>query len=263
MAMPLFNARLRQLHKKRAAHEWLRHSFLFDTVRANLSERLLDIARNFPTTLLYNDVMGGLLEALGRKKTPPSCIIHGHMDFELARLSHNTSSIVFDENAWPFGENHFDLIVSILAHHWLNDPFHSFQVIRHSLKEDGLMMAAFFGEHTLVDLREALLKTEEALKGGSSPRTIPFMSMDKISQVLHAIGYKDVVVDHEILTVSYSDLQTLLHDLRGMGETNALHLQNKIPLPKKFFERLAVEYPQNQEGLYLAQFEIIYFAGWR
>ncbi len=261
--MPLFNARLRQLHKKRAAQEWPRHSFLFDAVSANLSERLLDIAHSFPTTLLYNDVMGGVLKALGRKKIPPCCIIHGHMDFELARLNQNPIPLVFDENAWPLGENHFDLMISVLAHHWLNDPFHSFQVIRQSLKEEGLMMGAFFGEHTLVDLREALLKTEETLKGGSSPRTIPLMSMDKISHVLHAIGYKDVVVDHEILTVSYSDLRTLLHDLRGMGETNALHLQNKTPLTKKFFENLASTYPRNQEGAYPAHFEIIYFAGWR
>lgn len=261
--MPLFSARLRQLHKKRAARHWPSHSFLFDSVRANLSERLLDLAHHFPTTLLYNDVMGGLLETLDRKKKPPARVIHGHMDFELARLTPNTPSIVFDENAWPFGASHFDLIVSILAHHWLNDPFHSFQVIRHSLKEKGLMMAAFFGEHTLIDLREALLKTEETLKGGFSPRTIPFMSMDKISQVLHAIGYEDVVVDQEILTVSYSDLRTLLHDLRGMGETNALHLQNKTPLPKMFFEHLASIYPKSQEGTYLARFEIIYFAGWR
>lgn len=259
----LFDYRLLFQRKERASKKWSSHSFLHQHIATDLVERLYDIKRTFDTILLYNDVEGVIERAIQPKVSPLSTLMSGHFHPALISSAQEKSAVVYDENFWPFKEEQFDLILTHLAHHWLNNPFHTFQVIRQSLKQEGFIAGSFFGDQTLFSLKEAILQTEMSLYGGHSPRVIPFMSMDKVSHVLNRIGYHDVVVDKTVYTVDYQTLGHLIEDLRGMGETNTLVQQNKRPLNKSFMDQLQKHYPSFLRDSYTATFEIIFFAGWR
>src|SRR5579862_8290919 len=81
-----------------------------------------------------------------------------------------TGCVVADEEQLPFAREHFDLIVSALSLHAVNDLPGALVQIRQALKPDGLFLAALFGGDTLSELREAFLEGEMLVSGGASPR---------------------------------------------------------------------------------------------
>ncbi|MFX8805513.1 methyltransferase domain-containing protein, partial [Acinetobacter baumannii] len=60
--------------------------------------------------------------------------------------------------------------------------------IRRALKPDGLFLAAIPGGDTLMELRESLAAAEVELKGGLSPRVIPFMDVRDLGSLLQRAG---------------------------------------------------------------------------
>lgn len=61
--------------------------------------------------------------------------------------------IVTDEEILPFEDNEFDLVISNLSLHWINDLPGLFAQTRNKLKPDGFFLASVFGEETLYQLR--------------------------------------------------------------------------------------------------------------
>ena len=72
------------------------------------------------------------------------------------------------------------------------------------------------------------------------------------------------VADAETLTVTYSDAVAMMHDLRGMGETNALATRRRTPLRRRTLARAAALYAERfglPEGRIPATFEILFLTG--
>src|ERR1043165_3481001 len=80
------------------------------------------------------------------------------------------ASIAVDEEALPFADGSFDLIVSVLGLHAVNDLPGALVQIRRALKPDGLFVAALFGGDTLRELRLAFAAAEAETLGGASLR---------------------------------------------------------------------------------------------
>ena len=74
-----------------------------------------------------------------------------------------------DEEALPFAPESFDLVMSNLSLHWVNDLPGCLLQIRQTLKPDGLFLAAMFGGGTLVELRNCLMEAESEIAGGVKP----------------------------------------------------------------------------------------------
>ena len=74
----------------------------------------------------------------------------------------------------PSRQPSFNLIVSGLALHRVNDLPGALIQIRRALRPDGLFMAALLGARALVELRQALIEAEAETQGGASPRVAPF-----------------------------------------------------------------------------------------
>lgn len=64
-----------------------------------------------------------------------------------------TARLAVDEEFLPFPPAHFDLIMSSLSLHWVNDLPSTFQQIRESLKPDGAFIGAVLGGASLQELR--------------------------------------------------------------------------------------------------------------
>ena len=121
------------------------------------------------------------------------------------------------------------------------------------------------GGATLIELRTALIEAELGEEGGVSPRVSPTVELADAAALLQRGGFAMPVADTETLMVTYPDLPTLMRDLRGMGETNALSARRRTPLRRATLARAAAIYRErfgSGDGRIRATFEILYLTGW-
>ena len=77
----------------------------------------------------------------------------------------NYRKMVVDEEALPFEPESFDLVMSSLSLHWVNQLPGTFSQIMRSLRPDGVFIAALFGGETLFELRGSLQLGETEREG--------------------------------------------------------------------------------------------------
>ena len=139
-------------------------------------------------------------------------------------------AVVGDEEALPFRDASFDLAVSLLALHGVNDLPGALVQIRRALKPDGLFLGCVLGGATLTELRQAFAAAEAEVEGGVSPRVAPFADVRDLGALLQRAGFALPVTDVESVAVRYADPFGLMRDLRAMGLTNALAERRRTPL---------------------------------
>jgi SAM-dependent methyltransferase len=149
--------------------------------------------------------------------------------------------------------------------HWANDPVGQLVQARHALKPDGLLLCTFFGGQTLHELRASLAEAEAAVTGGLSPRIAPMGEIRDLGALLQRAGFALPVADSTPLTVSYANAFHLMHDLRKMGENNALAQRIKHATRRNILTEAASIYAgnfRNDDDRVDATFEIITLTGW-
>jgi len=191
---PIFDPELVQKHYARAAGTFKQHDVLWKLMCERINERLAEITRTFPNTLLLAPI--------------PADVPHNFF--------YNNAEVI---NA---AEQSLDAILSINALHTVNDVVGSLIQMRNALKQDGLLLAIFPGGETLHELRAALAHAETTISGGISPRIAPLIDVRDAGNLLQRAGFVLPVADSETITLTYANIFELMHDLRGMGQTNAL-----------------------------------------
>lgn len=159
----------------------------------------------------------------------------------------------------------FDLAVSVLALHAVNDLPGALIQIRRALKPDGLFVAALLSGDTLKELRESLAAGEEEVSGGASPRVAPFADVRDLGGLLQRAGFNLPVADTERTVVRYRQFETLISDLRAAGETNVLASRARKPLRRDVLAASLARYKTNHaedDGRLRATFDIAYLTGW-
>lgn len=245
--------------RKRAQGRFKDHGFLCDYAAAQLTDRLLDIRRSFKCGVLFGN------DRISEQDLQAVCRNAGNPDLLRLDIVDSESDVIATEEELPFGKNTLDLIVSHLNLHTLNDLPGALIQMNYALKPDGLFIGSMFGGETLYELRQVLMRTETELKGGVSPRVLPFADKQQMGALLQRAGFALPVVDCDIITVTYPDLQALADDLRGMGEGNIISDRPKTYPGRAFFERARDIYHEDfsdADGRLEATFEIIYLIGW-
>ncbi|MDI9348708.1 MAG: methyltransferase domain-containing protein [Candidatus Symbiobacter sp.] len=274
MTVPqIFDRRLVQAHRDRAARNFPHYDFLHRAAATRLVERFLDIdARlKFPRILTVGDSLGAIDAAMREQNAHHR---RDAVEFWLAGdLSHKILAAPAQRNATPFlvqmdeerlpiAEKSFAAIFSLLTLHWVNDlPGAMIQYFR-ALQPDGVFLAALWGEQSLIELREACIRAEWAEYGGAGPRFSPSLDGRDLAQIMMRAGFALPVVERETLTVFYGSLPKLLHDIRFMAENNALLRRSRRPLTRRFWARLGEFYPPDAEGRYRLTLDMILLTGW-
>ena len=99
---------------------------------------------------------------------------------------------------------------------------------------------------------------------GKSLRFNPLFELDLIGNNLKQIGFKNVIVETEIIKVKYDYLFKLIRDLCGMGITNNLLNRSKFFTPKSLFNEVndfLIKGNKNKE--FLVPFEILTLTAWK
>jgi SAM-dependent methyltransferase len=243
--------------KRRAAKGFRAAAFLHRRVVADLADRLEAIPRPFRRALALGG--GGLFSEEVRTRRELSARIGDIVEADIA------SGVEIDPERLPFAEESFDLVVSPLLLHTVNDLPGALIQIRRALKPDGLMLAAFFGGETLTELRVVLIEAESELTGGAGPRVAPFADLQDVAALLQRAGFALPAADRDVVTVRYSEPMGLLADLRAMGETAALSERNPRALSRRILARAFETYRarfSHSDGRVRATFEVLTATGW-
>jgi SAM-dependent methyltransferase len=261
--LPIFAPHLVRAHRERAAPGLADHDFLFREVAERLADRLLDIKRSFPLALdigCHGGEFARIVGGRGGIETLVQC------DPSLAMVQRAGGLAVAAEvDALPFREGVFDLVVSVLSLHWVNDLPGALAQIRRVLKPDGLFLAALPGGGTLGELRAALTEAELEVAGGASPRVAPFVDLRDAGALLQRAGFALPVADADPIAVRYENMFRLMADLRGMGETAAMTDAPRNFTRRAVIMRAAEIYRQRHEGAdgrIPATFQIVWLTGW-
>lgn len=261
--MRVFDRRSVRLHRDRAAALLPDHDFLLREVGERLLDRLDDVRRQFPTALdlgCRRGELSAMLAGRGGIETLVQCDVSERMVRAATGLR-----AVADEEVLPFADGSFDLVVSALSLHWVNDLPGTLVQLRRVLRPDGLLLAALFGGETLKELRRALADAEIAGEGGLSPRVSPFADVRDIGNLLQRAGFALPVIDADTITVSYGEPLALLADLRGMGESNAVRERRKTLMRRTTLLDALARYRDahaDAAGRIPATFQVIFAVAW-
>lgn len=229
----LTDRRTLNLHRARA-----RETFLHQEVCDEVHERLDEVNRTF---------------------TAPAVVT------PFAQIWQGFGKTIADDDVLNLTPGAHDLVIHALALHWANDPVGQLVQCRHALRPDGLFMGFLFGGQTLHELRACLAEAEAEVSGGLSPRVLPMGEIRDLGGLLQRAGFALPVADSFTKTLRYRDALHLMHDLRAMGETNALAARLRQPTRREVIARAAAIYQSqyaDEEGRIPATFEIICLTGW-
>jgi SAM-dependent methyltransferase len=230
--MTVFDRRGLRKRRDRVADGFADYDFLVREAADRLTERLDDMARSFPVALdlgCHTGAVGDALAARGHLgaaradgKGGIDILVQSDLSPRMAARAagRGRPALAADEEWLPFAPAGFDLILSCLSLHWVNDLPGTLAQIRRALKPDGLFLAAMPGLGTLAELRRALMEAELEIEGGAGPRVSPFADIRDLAGLMGRAGFVQPVVDGDSLVVRYAEPLRLFADLRGMGETN-------------------------------------------
>lgn len=250
---PLFSYPLIKLHKTRAQSTFCKAAYVAQAIEETLLERCLSWMPNIQKVLILGCPGGKVRSFFANQK--------GVEVFYYDPLLEET----FQEEGLPFRKGSLDLILEGFVFHWINDPLTYLKALKKLLKPGGVYSSGFLGERTLSEFRQVLLETDVFFFKGASPHVSPMIPAEAATRLLQAASFDCPVVDHEEFLGQYGSVKELIHDLRAMGETNALcergpprFQREYIPFMERTYRRL---FPWQKTGVY-ATFDVIFMAGW-
>lgn len=242
------------MRRDRAAEQFSSHDFLYRRMAEDLLERLSDVKRDFHRILLVGCPDSLLHERLS---APGVSLVCTDPAFTNCRA---IGGVQADEDALPFADDSFDLVIACGTLDSVNDLPGALILIRQILRPDGLFLGAFLGAGTLPVLRSALLEAD-----GERPaqHIHPQIDVRSAGDLLSRAGLALPVADADLVTVRYSDIFSLMADLRGMGAANAL-ASRPPPYTREKLTRAAQAFAGQAEpdGKTAERFAIVYLSGW-
>lgn len=151
-----------------------------------------------------------------------------------------------------------DLVWSNLALHWHPAPHEVLQEWGRIIRPNGLVFFSCFGPATMQELRQALNTAD------LTTATPNFVDMHDFGDLLIEKGFADPVMDQEVLTLTYTTPEKLLHDVKNLGGNPALGRKATLTT-RQWRQRLlnALELQRRPDGLIHLTIEVAYGHAWR
>ena len=111
-------------------------------------------------------------------------------------------SFICDEQYLPFKEKQFDIVLSSMNLHWVNDLPSTLRQIKSCLKPDGVFLCSMLGGSTLEELRRCFYLAELERKGGIGPHASPFARASDMAALMQGAEFQLPTVDVDTVKVS-------------------------------------------------------------
>ncbi|KAK7930428.1 hypothetical protein WMY93_006823 [Mugilogobius chulae] len=259
---------------KRRQRQWAaaqsdaaQYDYIREEVGSRVADRVYDVARSFPLALdlgcgrsfIAEHLTKDVVEQFYLTDISPNCLKRLRPSEIPARC------VLADEEFLPFKDDTFDLVVSSMSLHWVNDLPGALRQVWRVLKPDGAFIAALPGGDSLYELRCSLQLAQTEREGGFSPHVSPFTAVTDLGQLLGRTGFTLLTVDTDELQVHYPGIMELLSDLQGMGESNCAWNRRSLLHRDTILAAGAVyrEMYGNPDGSIPATFDLLYMIGWK
>lgn len=164
----------------------------------------------------------------------------------------SVKSILGDVHDLPFADNSVDIVFSNMLLHWSNEQEVFAEAMR-VLKPDGLLLMSCLGETSLVELKQAWLSVDK------KSHVHEFPALHTLGDDLLKKGFSEVVVNAEIITLTYQDVIALMKDIKASGGHNVNENRNKGLMSSSQLTLLTKGYEVFREDNRLpASYEIVY-----
>jgi malonyl-CoA O-methyltransferase len=214
-----------------------------------VTEKLL---RCNPASQLVAIDLAPAMVAATRKKFAPATLVD-----KLFRRAPTHHAICADAEAIPLTNESIDFAISSLTLQWCDPQLVANEMSR-VLRPEGLFMFTTFGPDTLKELRHAFRAVDD------KPHVNTFVDMHDIGDMLVGAGFADPVMDCETITITYSELTTLMRELKGIGAHNVLPDRQQGLMGKTRWQQLAHSYEQFRVNDKLpATYEVVYGHAWK
>lgn len=253
----------------------------FDYLRAEVLRRMVDrtadIARDFPAVLDLGAGPGGLRGHVGSMRgvrrlvqvEPSEELLYRDVDgrprsVDADGVECELVPAGIDGERLPLESGQFDLVLSCMSAHWVNDLPGLFAEARRVLKPDGAFLCAMLGGNTLQELRSAFAVADQERSGGVAPHVSPLARLGDAGSLLSGAGFALPTVDHDTIVCRYPDMFTLTAHLHGMGEQNA-GVSRAPAVSRDVFLGAAAAYDAmyaDEDGLLPATFQVLHLVGW-
>lgn len=228
-----FNRNRLRLHRERASFFINDCDFLIKFSTEDIIERLNSIDFK-PRNIWEFGARRGLLTEHLLLNNPENLFATDISELMIKLNPAEKKFVLDEEEVSEHFQMKFDLIVSVLNLHWINDIQQFLAKILFLLDDNGVFIASFFGGRSLCNLRQKMFQAEDATKSGYATHIAPFMKMEDMYKLLQFAEFKFIVVNSENIEVEYDSHIHLMNDLRYMGESNNL-LHPPYILPKQVF----------------------------
>jgi malonyl-CoA O-methyltransferase len=256
--MPLeYHAILKSFNK--AAKNYQQHAVLQKEVLSRLLERLADekaLDEDFsPHNVL--DLGCGTGWAIPELLKQFELVNITALDFSenmLAQVSQNkqVKTIQHDVHDLPFDNNTFDVVFANMLIHWCNEK-EVFAECMRILKPGGIIIMSALGETSLVELKQAWLSVDK------NAHVHDFPALHNLGDDLLNLGFKEVVVNAEIITLTYENIVDLMKDIKASGGHNVNENRNKGMMSRLQLESLSKAYDGfREDGRIPASYEVVY-----
>ena len=243
----LFDRKLLGLNRARFLNDFPQHNFLHIEVANRIAENVSFLNRKFEN----------ILEIGARDDHLSKLVLAEHK----ARYD-----FYEDSETLPFAAESFDLVLSNLNLHFINEIPQFLLQVKNILKPDGVFIASFFGEENLRELAHVLYESENEIYSGVSPRMPPTIDVKTAAALLQKAGFADPISDFAKIEVEYENPQKFLKDLKFMGQGNILTKRSRRFMTKKFLNKILENYNKlykTADGGVIAGFEVITVTGWK
>jgi malonyl-CoA O-methyltransferase len=155
-----------------------------------------------------------------------------------------------DLAALPLASRSVDLVFSNLAGYWCADPMAMFNEVRRVLRPDGMLLISTLGPGTMPELRQAWSEVDPQVE-------LPvFPDLLEIGDALMSAGFREPVMDMEVIKLSYPQPDALFAELEATGKSMLIRGWERW---KSSREALAGAWqPLLEGGKYPLSFEIVY-----
>jgi len=199
-----------------------RDPFIYSLAETLTQEILDDSSKSFDRALLYNPLEESSIKI-------SSSVVKANLDS-------------YDEEDIPLAADSFDLIISTLSLHLVNDLPGALSRYYNALRPQGLFIATILGGQTFHQLRQACLQADQLLYGGAFARVMPCINAAMAPGLLQRAGFSIPLVSSELYTAQYSNLSDLLEDLRRIGHNNCLVSRKKSLESKDYLDTLSAAF---------------------
>lgn len=157
----------------------------------------------------------------------------------------------------PFKAASMDLVFSNLMLQWCDPPDAVFAEIRRVLKADGVFIFSTFGPDTLHELRRAWHGVD------AHTHVNRFIDMHDIGDAMMRTGLAEPVLDIERFTLTYSEVMTLMRELKSIGAHNVTQGRQHGLTGKGVFKQMVANYElSRREGVLPATYEVVFGQAW-